>query len=423
MQSLLEELNETQYADIYHIDDAPIADVRQHVLRLLAWWAVAFSVVGAGMGLLIKFPDMMTVSFVVKSEVAEEMYRFPTTMYIEKTFVRPGQLVEPGTPLLEVSAPDVAALVAELSAAQTAVNQYHQFRTASAGSERQIAGLTIAQIQEDIRLKETQINVLQAKWDTELVKLQFELKEAQRIVSANQDLYRTGDISKNDLSGYETNLLRAKSAYQTGTQNFRQEEQALHQQIETKRLERLSLEKQSTKKDTDFRGEGALLSSSLEAVHKRIEGRFGPFAITDNNHLILKAERAGKVSFVFNGEKEAIPGAMVLKLIYKQAPLYAYTQVNSSQIGQVKVGQQVVLKLAAYPVYEWGSVQGKVSQISLTPDEKGLFNVQVQLTDYQRLQNRVRIGMQGNCNIIFDERTLYEYTFRRFQKVTSAVLE
>lgn len=423
MHSLLAELEVTQYENLYHVDDAPIVDVRQRILSRLGWFAVVLAIVGAGLAFVIRFPDMIAVPFVVKSEVAEEMYRFPSTIYVEKTFVKPGQTVAAGTPLLEVSAPDVAALVSDLSSANTAVSQYQKYRTVSADKEGQIIQLTIAQLQEDIRLKETQIEVQKAKWASELARLKFEQDDAQRIFKINQDLYRTGDISKNDLNNYEATLLRAQSAYQTGTQNFGHEERSIRQQIETKRLEMLSLEKQLAKKDTDFRGEGAQLRSTLDAVHKRIEGRFGKFEITANNHLILKAGRAGTVSFVFNGEKEATPGAIVLKMIYKEAPLYAYTQVNSSRIGQVKVGQTVVLKLDAYPVYEWGTVRGQVSQVSITPDEKGLFNVQVQLTDYQRLNNRVRIGMQGNCNIIFDERTLYEYTFRNFRKGATELTE
>jgi multidrug resistance efflux pump len=423
MHPLLADLEVTQFESLYHVDDAPIADVRQRILSRLGWFAVLLTVVGAGMGFVIQFPDMIAVPFVVKSEVAEEMYRFPATIYVEKTFVKPGQTVAVGTPLLEVSAPDVAALVSDFSAANTAVGQYEKYRAVSADKESQIIQLMIAQIREDIRLKETQIEVQKTKWASELVKLRFEQEDAQRIFKINQDLFRTGDISKNDLNNYEATLLRAQSAYQSGTQDFGQEERSLRQQIESKRLEMLSLEKQLAKKDTDFRGEGAQLRSSLDAVQKRIAGRFGKFEITANNHLILKAERAGTVSFVFDGEKEAAASAIVLKMIYKDAPLYAYTQVNSSRIGQVKVGQPVVLKLDAYPVYEWGTVRGLVSQVSITPDEKGLFNVQVQLTDFQRLENRVRIGMQGHCNIIFDERTLYDYTFRNFKKVATELTE
>ncbi|MVM30898.1 HlyD family efflux transporter periplasmic adaptor subunit [Spirosoma sp. HMF4905] len=423
MNALLAELDEKQYEDLYHVDDAPLADVRQRVLSRLAWWSVVLVIIGAGMGLTIRFPDMIQVPFVVKSEVAEAMYRFPSTMYVEQTFVKVGQHVEAGTPLLEVSAPDVAALVDEFSIAGTKLAQYQQFKTASTGNERQMLALSSVQLQEDIRLKEMQLDVLQTKWTSESVKLQYEQQEAQRLFKVNQGFYRDGDISRNDLNGFEAAQLRAQYAYQTAAQNFRQDERALRQQIKSNRLEISSISQKSTKTGTDFQAEGALLRSSLEAIRKRIQGRFGAFAVTSDNHLILKAERTGTVSFVFNGEKEAAPGATVLKMIYKQAPFYASTQVNSSRIGQVKTGQAVVLKLDAYPVYEWGTVQGTISQVSLTPDEKGMFTIQIQLTDYQRLANKVRIGMQGQGNIVFADRTLADYTFRKFRKVTTELTQ
>lgn len=423
MNALLDELDEKQYEDLYHVDDAPLLNVRQRVLSQLAWWSVALVLVGVGMSLTIRFQDMIQVPFVVKSEVAEGIYRFPTIMYIERTFVKVGQNVEPGTPLAEVSSPDVAALVDEFSTASTRLSQYHQFRTVSAGNEHQMLELSKAQIQADIRLKQTQLDVLRTKWQSESLKLHYEQKEAQRLFKVNQEFYRAGDISRNDLNEVEAAQLRAQYAYLTAAQNFRQDEHLLGQQIISKRLEISSMEQKLTKTGTDFRAEGALLRSSLEAIQKRILGRFGAFAVTPDNHLILKAERKGTVSFVFDGEKEAASGATVLKMLYKQAPFYASTQVNSSRIGQIKTGQAVVLKLDAYPVYEWGTVQGTVSQVSLTPDEKGLFTIQIKLTDYQRLANKIRIGMQGTGNIIFADRTLADYTFRNFRNLTTELTQ
>lgn len=423
MHPLLDDLTETQYADLYHVDDAPLPDVRQRTLRRLGWWTVALAVVGGAMGFVVRFPDMIKVPFVVKSEAAEAVYRFPATMYVEQTFVKPGQAVPAGAPLLDVSSPDVAALVNEYATARAALAQYRAFRTASTGNERRMLELTIAQLREDIRLKETQREVLAKKWAAEETKLRYEQAEAERLLAQNREFHRTGDISRNDLNGFEASRLRAQYAYQSAAQNFRQDERALRQQLETQELEINRLQTGLAKTTTDFRAEGAQLQSNLEAVRTRIEGRFGPFEVTPNHRLRLKAERAGTVSFVFDGEREAAAGAVVLKLMHRQAPLYAYAQVNSSRIGQVKAGQAVVLKLDAYPVYEWGTVRGRVSQVSLTPDEKGLFNVRVELTDYQRLNRRVGIGMQGTCNVIFDERTLYEYSFRRFREATTALVD
>ncbi len=137
----------------------------------------------------------------------------------------------------------------------------------------------------------------------------------------------------------------------------------------------------------------------------------------------MKAERNGTISFLFDGDKEVPAGTILLRMTNEKTPLYAYTQVTSSQIGKIKEGQPVVLKLDAYPVYEWGPVHGQVSNVSLTPDEKGFFNVQVQLTDQRNLKDRLRIGMRGNGEVIADEFTLFGHLFRKFRKTTAAIID
>ena len=81
------------------------------------------------------------------------------------------------------------------------------------------------------------------------------------------------------------------------------------------------------------------------------------------------------------------------------------------------------MKLDTYPVYEWGGATGIVSEVSLTPNEKGMFNVRVQVEDLQKLRGRLNIGMQGKTNIVTDERTIFGYLFRKFQKTTSELVE
>lgn len=138
---------------------------------------------------------------------------------------------------------------------------------------------------------------------------------------------------------------------------------------------------------------------------------------------MLKATKSGTVSFVFDGEKEAPSGTILAKLIYKDAPLYAHIQVTSSQIGKVKTGQSVVMKLDAFPVYEWGAVKGQIANVSLTPDEKGLFTVTVKILDYNHLKKLMRIGMKGSSSIIFEDETLFGYVLRKFRKVTTELTD
>jgi multidrug efflux pump subunit AcrA (membrane-fusion protein) len=419
----IQELQPTQYEDLYHIDDAPIADLRIKALSRMGWWAVLLTVAGALAGFIIILPDSIQTTFVLKSEVTEDIYRFPSAVYVERVHVHSGQKVKEGETILEISAPDIAALTSELLSAQNNLNSFKQFKTISSQNERQIIEVNMQRIREEIALKKSQLTIAEQKWASESNRLTFEAQENKRIFGLNQDLFKNGDISKNDLNQLETNAIRAQNAYEIAYQSYLENRNLLNREIATRELEINGLQKQISKSSNDHLLEGDRLKGSFTSARQRLEGTYGTFEITSNNHLLLKAKHNGTVSFVFEGDKEVSPGTILLKLIYEEAPLYAHAQVNSSQIGKVQVGQSVVMKMDAYPVYEWGAVSGTVSEVSLTPDEKGLFNVRVRLGDQQKLKNRLKIGMQGKSNIIADERTIYGYLFRKFKKVASEMTE
>jgi multidrug efflux pump subunit AcrA (membrane-fusion protein) len=416
------DLSEKQYEDLYHVDDAPIADMRQKALSRMGWWAVLLVLAGIVTGSLVKFPDMIQIPLVIRSQTAEEIYRFPSSVYIEKVLVKSGQQLEAGTPVMEISAPDIAALVNQYTQAREQLEIFERHKKASVASEQSMLGLNKEKINGDMQLKVVEKDVLEKKWEGEKVKLQYEVAEAKRIYAANEQVYQTGDISKNELHGLKANLLRAEQAYSTAYQNYLASRSTLQKQMVTGQLEVQGIEKQMAKSQSELSLEEGQLRSTMSSITQQIEGTYGPFEIT-NNHLLLKTRKSGKVSFVFEGDKEAPAGSILLKQMVKDAPLYAYVQVNSSQIGKVKAGQPVVMKLDAYPVYEWGSVEGVVEEVSLTPDEKGMFNLRVQITNYNRLHQLVRIGMQGNGNIIFHERTIFGYIFIKFRKVASDLTE
>ncbi len=421
--SAIQDLQPTQYEDLYHIDDAPIADLRIKALSRMGWWAVLLTVAGTVAGFIIVLPDSIQTTFVLKSEITEDIYRFPSAVYVERVHVRNGQKVKEGETILEISAPDIAALTSDLLSAQNNLNSFQQFKTISSQNERQIIEVNMQRLREEIALKKSQINIAEQKWASESNKLTFEAQETKRIFGLNQELFKNGDISKNDLNQLETNAIRAQNAYDIAYQSYLENRNLLNREIATKELEINGMQKQIAKSSSDHLLEGDRLKGSFTSARQRLEGTYGTFEITPNNHLLLKAKHNGTVSFVFEGDKEVSPGTILLKMIYEEAPLYAHAQVNSSQIGKVQVGQEVVMKMDAYPVYEWGAVSGKVREVSLTPDEKGLFNVRVQLTDQQKLKNRLKIGMQGKSNIIADERNIYGYLFRKFKKVASEMAE
>ncbi len=423
MHPLLADLDEYQYADLYHVDDAPLADFRRATLSRMGWCGVALTVLAIGLGATVSFPDMTRTDFVVRSEGSEAIYRFPSAVYIEKIHVRAGQQIRAGQPLFDISAPDIAALVNDWTTAQNNRASFRQFRTVSATNEQAILTVSRTQAAEAVALKALQGNGATQQWRFDSVRLAFEQHETERLLTMNRQFYRDGDISKNDLQVVEATQLRARTAFQSAYQHYRVEQNLLVRQVVIGQLAMVGIDRQQAKGNSDLALEANRLEGAVRVAGQRIESSFGPFEVTADHHLRVKARRSGLVSFVFDGEKEVPVGTILFRLSGSKTTYYAHAQVSSSQIGRVELGQAVVLKLVAYPVFEWGTIRGVISNVSLTPDEKGLFNVQIRLTDYGRLRHGVRVGMRGESSLIFAERTVFGHLFHSFQKTTSDILE
>ncbi|WP_128546803.1 HlyD family secretion protein [Larkinella soli] len=419
MNTVLKDLTEAQYADLYHVDDAPLPDLRLKALQRLGWWAVLLVAAGFAAGFLIVLPDTIPTGFVFKSEQAEAVFRFPAPVYIERQMVRNGQTVKAGDDLLELSSPDIAALAHDLEAARSNLDRFRRFRTASAASEQDGIRLTIRRIRETLALKESRRVMVETKWASESKRLEYEREEAGRLLKLNRDLFTQSVISRNDLHQFEAAALKTQSAFDLAYQTYLDQRSTLTREITSGKLEINTLETQITKNTGDLLGEENRLEAALRTARIRIESLYGPFELTGHHHLRLKAARAGTVSFLFEGEKQVPAGTTLLKLMHREAPLYGHARVTSSQIGKIRAGQRVVLKVDAYPVYEFGPVYGDISAVSLTPDEKGLFNVRLRVTHENALENRLRIGLRGQADIITDERTIFGHLTRSFRKAAS----
>ena len=270
-----QDLQATQYEDLYHVDDAPVADLRIKALSRMGWWAVIFALTGVLAGALIILPDTIQTPFVLKSEVTEDIYRFPSAVYVERVHVHNGQKVKAGDTILEISAPDIAALTADLTSAQANLKSFEQFKAVATQNERQIIEVNIQRIREEIALKKSQLAIAEQKWVSESQKLAHEAQETKRLFVVNQELYKNGDVSKNELNQHETNALRSKNAQEIAYQSYLENRNLLQRDIASKELEITGLEKQIAKNSNDHLLEGDRLKGSYSSVQQRLKGTYG----------------------------------------------------------------------------------------------------------------------------------------------------
>lgn len=97
----------------------------------------------------------------------------------------------------------------------------------------------------------------------------------------------------------------------------------------------------------------------------------------------------------------------------------------SKNVGKVKEGQRVLIKLDNYPFEEFGLVEGEVKDISSTIDKDNFYYVEVQLklpliTTYNKEIDFVR-ELQGTAEIITEELRLADRFFYGYRKLLNRI--
>lgn len=132
------------------------------------------------------------------------------------------------------------------------------------------------------------------------------------------------------------------------------------------------------------------------------------------------------------------PGTVLLSLVPAREPLVAEVDVGNEDIGFVRAGQQVRLKLATYPFQKYGMIEGTVrtvsadsrssAQTALAESERDsgqgaplTFKAIVELSSQQLSSPDVSLslaaGMQLSAEIVEGRRTVLEYLLSPVRKV------
>ena len=82
--------------------------------------------------------------------------------------------------------------------------------------------------------------------------------------------------------------------------------------------------------------------------------------------LELRAPKAGTVKDIATTTLGAVvqPGMVLLTLVPRDEPLVAEVQVRNDDVGFVRAGQPVKLKIAAYPFQKHGLLEGRVRTVA-----------------------------------------------------------
>jgi multidrug resistance efflux pump len=144
----------------------------------------------------------------------------------------------------------------------------------------------------------------------------------------------------------------------------------------------------------------------------------------EQNYLVVSSTD-GVASFQqFYGENQFVKrGDPILSILptHKKA-LIGRLSVAAVNSGKIAKGEKVLIKLDNYRYQEYGIIEGRVQNISFTPDEKGNYYVDVMLpkglkTSYHKVLPFDK-ELKGNAEIVTQDLRLIERFFYQIRKLT-----
>ncbi|MCC7461357.1 MAG: HlyD family type I secretion periplasmic adaptor subunit [Gammaproteobacteria bacterium] len=187
--------------------------------------------------------------------------------------------------------------------------------------------------------------------------------------------------------------------------------------------------------------ESDLHARRVDTVQKvtQLEQQQAKLAYRQQN-LELRAPQAGTVKELATTTVGAVvqPGTVLLSLVPVDEPLRAEVAVQNQDIGFVRTGQQVRLKLATYPFQKYGMVDGTVQTVmadasasspngagasatdtSSPPAYKAIITLAGQDMKTRGVTLPLAAGMQLTAEIVEDQRTVMEYLLSPVQRIAS----
>lgn len=371
---------------------------------------------------VIKYPDVVTVSFTLTANDAPRVVVVRNEGKLDRLLVKDGQKVEVGQTLA------LSESTADHFQVLRLANDIHRFNTSIRNGDWQ--SVYKIHIVDYTRLGELQ---------TDFQTFAQKLSELKTFLDAGfyQQKRKLLEDDMVDLVEMEKNLIEQKALqkqeYDLGREEFSVQEKLHSERIiapvefkkekaklltreiplktlasaliqnrtaqTAKRKEILELDNAAAQQKNDFLQALQTLQSSIEVWKQR---------------FMLVAPVGGRVSFLepLQEQQHLTVGQHLLTVEPTGHSYIGLVKVPQANIGKLAENQKVYVKLDGFPYREYGSIEGRLSALSVTTGADSVYwayvNLPDQLTTKYGLSLQYRSGLQGVADIVTADRRLLE---------------
>ncbi len=348
-------------------------------------------------------------------------YVSPFESILDSMYVKESDVVKKGDTLLVLYN---NALRKDLNKQET---EYKNLIQGKEGSQISINNITrkieVLENEQSILIEEYDIDVLknsrELKW---LAKDVFFLKEKLEVATLklqmDSSLFKNEVISKLDITNSYDNYL-------TYLKNFNEDEKRLSQtEIDSKTIKNIF-----KKNKNDLHQQRIILEEELRKEKERLlitKNKINDLEFslkyydTEIDKQYIISDLDGIVGQVYN-DKTSSSFLKKNEVLVSVSPLtntfYAKLIIPQRDVWQIKVGQEVNLKIDAYYYYEHGIIKGTVRHISERVDEKSGFYILIELKKKIDIFE-LRSGYSIKGEIIVEKMRLWKFILKKIFRKT-----
>lgn len=383
------------------------------------------------MSYIIKYPEFVPAPIIVTSQNPPEKLEARTSSKIEKIFIKDHQEVKKNDLLMVMQSAANYKDVLELKKLvdSTAPNQLYSFplsvtsrfklgelqgdynNFAKAFQDEELFTRLQPYAPENLAANQSilenrgRISTLRQQKNLELAKYDLTKKNFQR----SQELFNQGVISSLELENEKIKYIQAQQNIENLNISISQMEEGISNLNKTKSGTAINTEKDKI----TYSSQTLQLFEQLRKSLKQWEQNFLVISSTD-----------GIASFQqFFGENQFVKvGDPILSILPEnKEKLVGRMSVPTVNSGKIIPGEKVLIKLDNYRFQEYGIIEGKVQNISLIPDDKGNYYVDVVLpkglkTSYNKTLTFDK-ELRGSAEIVTQDLRLIERFFYQIRKL------
>ena len=345
---------------------------------------LCFLLLGLPLLLSLKVDVVVRAPGVLKSPLPNHRLNSLVTGIIDTVYIQEYQYVEKGDTLLGMEqAALTGALQAVLARKEELLVLLEDLRGLKDLSERDMATPLI--------LHTPYYSQAYAHYQAQQQALTLKANEAGKLWERSAQLYQSKTISPSEYETAEAAYSQTKAALQerrqASLQQWRAEELNYKKELRETEAQQLSLQK-------------------------------------ENTQYWLLAPISGSISYL-SGLATGSPlvqGQTLLE-ISPEEPLWAECYVQPRQIGFLQAGQAIRVSVDAFPHTQWGSIQGRVQQVSpqihsTEPSQPPYFKLLCSLDSHQlhsseSLSAQLKKGMTVQARIILCRRSIFQLLYAK----------